>query len=314
VEDVEAVVFAGALPVFAGGAEAGAEGFVEGLAGAGAGVAVDAAEITRDAADEGGFENAAVTLVLKLFQDGVGVAVDGMRIARAADRDFVAAVEREAVGFADEFAAVKHPDGDGVLQELALLAKGEAEVWMIFAFERHGARDGIAEAEGDEHAASSVSGLEREFLNAPVENFGDVEFVFAGAGDGVDPAELAGLLAGFAEHTEKFPVERKFVDAAGEGVGSVENLIRAGRDAEGPRRAGGHGAGGGGGFVADGGAGIGGSGDVDGDLAEKFSFAIENLDAAIAAVGDVDIILCVDGNAVRGVELAGLVTGFAKGF
>ena len=208
VEDVEAIVFAGALPVFAGGAEAGAEGFVEGLAGAGAGVAVDAAEITRDAADEGGFENAAVTLVLIFFQDGVGVAVDGMRIAGAAGGNFVAAVEREAVRFTDEFSAVKHPDGDGVFQELALLAQREAKVGMIFAFERHGARDGIAEAEGDEHAASSVSGLEREFLHAPVEDFGDVEFVFAGAGDGVDPTELPGLLAGFAEHAEEFSVER----------------------------------------------------------------------------------------------------------
>ncbi len=34
-ENVEAVVFAGAVPVLADGAEMGAEGFVEGLAGAG---------------------------------------------------------------------------------------------------------------------------------------------------------------------------------------------------------------------------------------------------------------------------------------
>ena len=58
----------------------------------------------------------------------------------------------------------------------------------------------------------------------------------------------------------------------------------------------------------------GGSGDVDGDLAEKFSVGLEDLDAAIAAVGDVDIILRVDGDAVRGVEPAGLVAGFAKRF
>jgi hypothetical protein len=35
-------------------------------------------------------------------------------------------------------------------------------------------------------------------LDAPVEDFGHVEFVFEGASDFVDPAELAGLLAGLA--------------------------------------------------------------------------------------------------------------------
>src|SRR5713226_7749353 len=62
-ENVEAIVFAGAVPILIGGAELGAEGFVEGLAGAGASMAVDFAEIRSDAADEGGFENFAVALV-----------------------------------------------------------------------------------------------------------------------------------------------------------------------------------------------------------------------------------------------------------
>src|SRR5882672_6595839 len=150
-----------------------------------------------------------------------------------------------------------------------------------------------------------VSGFEDEFLHAPVEDFGDVEFVFRRAGDGVDPAELPGLFAGFAEHSENFSVEGEFVDAAGVSVGSVEDLIRAGRDAQSPRCAGGHGAGVGGGLGADGGASVGGSGDVNRDLAKVFSFGVENLDAAIAAIGDIDIVLCVDGDAVRDVELAG---------
>src|SRR6266404_5150966 len=116
-----------------------------------------------------------------------------------------------------------------------------------------------------------VSGFEDEFLHAPVEDFGDVEFVFRRAGDGVDPAELPGLFAGFAEHAENSSVEGEFVDAAGVGVGSVEDLIRAGRDAQSPRRAGGHGAGVCGGLGANGGARVGGSGDIDGDLAQEFS-------------------------------------------
>src|SRR5882762_8168122 len=159
-----------------------------------------------------------------------------------------------------------------------------------------------------------VCWLERQFLDAPVQNFSDIKFVFRGAGDGVDPAELAGLFAGFAEYAENFSLEAEFVDAAGVGVGGVEDLIRAGRDAQSPRRAGGHGAGVRGGLGADGGASVGGSGNIDGDLAEEFSIGVEYLDAAIAAIGDVDIVLCVDGDAVRNVELAGLVAGFAPGF
>ena len=154
-EDVEAEVFAGIVPVFASGAEPGAEGLVEGLASAGASVAVDAMEIPGDAADERGLENPAEALVLVVFQDGGGVAVDGTRIARAARGNFSEPViERKAVRFADEFAAVQHPNGDGIFQKMALLGKSEAKIWVIFALESHGARDGIAEAKGDEHRES----------------------------------------------------------------------------------------------------------------------------------------------------------------
>jgi len=52
-----------------------------------------------------------------------------------------------------------------------------------------------------------VSWFENEFLDAPVQNFGDIEFAFGGAGDFVNPAELAELLAGFAEYSENFSVE-----------------------------------------------------------------------------------------------------------
>jgi hypothetical protein len=61
-------------------------------------------------------------------------------------------------------------------------------------------------------------GVEDEFLDAPVEEFGDVEGVFGGAGDLVDPAELLELFAGLAEDAENFAVERELVDAAGKGV------------------------------------------------------------------------------------------------
>ena len=83
-----------------------------------------------------------------------------------------------------------------------------------------------------------VSWSKDEFLDAPVQNFGDVELVFGGAGDFVNPAELAELLAGFAENTENSSVEREFVDAAGKTVGAEKHLMGRGSDANGPGRAG----------------------------------------------------------------------------
>ena len=88
-----------------------------------------------------------------------------------------------------------------------------------------------------------VSWFEDEFLDAPIQKFGDVELVRGGAGDFVNPAELAELFAGFAEDAENFSVERKFIDAAGKSVRSIEDLIWSRRDAQGPRRTGRHGSG-----------------------------------------------------------------------
>jgi hypothetical protein len=158
-EDVEAVVFVGAEPVFVGAKHAGAEFFVEGLAGAGAGVAIDFVEVLEDAADEGGFEDGAVALALVLAEDGVGEAVDGLGIAGAAGRDFDVAVEGNTVGFADEATAFKHPENDGVLEEVLFLEQGHAQVAVVFAFESHGAGDGVVGAEGDGHGCRSGGGI-----------------------------------------------------------------------------------------------------------------------------------------------------------
>src|SRR5260370_3556550 len=203
-------------------------------------------------------------------------------------------------------------------KEESLAAKQEQEGW-----EDSEPNDGAAVVDVDGGGARNlwkalngnrlVSWLKDEFLDAPIQKFRDVELVRGGAGDGVNPAELAGLLAGLAEDAENFSVEAEFVDAAGESVGGEKNLIGAGGDAESPRRAGRHGAGCGSGLIAYSGAGFGGSGNVDGDLAEEFPVGVEDLDAAIAAIGDVDIVLRVDGDAVRRVELAGLVAGLAPG-
>src|SRR5260221_4581363 len=158
-----------------------------------------------------------------------------------------------------------------------------------------------------------MSWFENEFLDAPVQDFSNVQFVFGGAGDFVDPAELAELLAGFDEVAEKFSIEREFVDAGGKAIGTVEDLIGGRRYANGPGRAGGHGAGGGRGLVADGGACVGIVGNIDDELAEKFSVRVEDLDAAVAAVRDVNAIVRINRDAVRSVELTGLIPGFAPG-
>src|SRR6202007_1313741 len=126
------------------------------------------------------------------------------------------------------------------------------------------------------------------------------------------PAELAQLLSGLSKITEKFAIEGELVNAAGKCVGGEEHRIRYRRDAEGPGGARSHRPGSRSGLVPDGRTSISGCGNINGDHAEKFSFAIENLNAPIAAVGNVDISLRVYGNTVRRIQLAGLVAGFAK--
>jgi len=46
-------------------------------------------------------------------------------------------------------------------------------------------------------------------------------------------------------------------------------------------------------------------------LPKELSFTVEDLDAAIAAVGHVDVVFGVDSNAVRSAELSRLVSGFS---
>jgi len=44
-------------------------------------------------------------------------------------------------------------------------------------------------------------------------------------------------------------------------------------------------------------------------LAKEFSIDVEDLDAAVAAIGDVNVVVRIDGDAVRSVELAGWSPG-----
>jgi hypothetical protein len=58
------------------------------------------------------------------------------------------------------------------------------------------------------------SGVQPQLLRPPVEQFADMEFVFGGAGNFVDPAELAKLLAGPAQPAEHLAGEVELMDPA----------------------------------------------------------------------------------------------------
>ncbi len=156
--------------------------------------------------------------------------------------------------------------------------------------------------------------MQQQLLHAPVQQFPHVDFIFRWARDFVDPSKLLHLPAGPAEHAQNFAVQADLVNAARESVRRVNHLIRSGRDANGPRRAGTHG-----------------SHQIDGrlvandrhrvcviewfddlDIAQVFAIAIEHFNASVAAIRNVNISLRIGGNAVRSVELAGSAAGLAK--
>ena len=95
--------------------------------------------------------------------------------------------------------------------------------------------------------------MQDKFLDAPVQQFCDKDYVLGWARDLVNPAKLLELLASFAEHAQHLAVEAQLVDSPRKRVGGVEQLIGSRRDADSPwgarrLRAGGVG----GGFLADG--------------------------------------------------------------
>src|SRR5437867_13126688 len=76
--------------------------------------------------------------------------------------------------------------------------------------------------------------MQDQLLHTPIHDLSNVELVSRGALDFVNPAELPGLPAGTAEDAKNLSVQRQLVQAAGERVGSIQHLIRTGRDTDGP--------------------------------------------------------------------------------
>src|SRR5579872_3714665 len=96
------------------------------------------------------------------------------------------------------------------------------------------------------------------------------------------PSELLQLLPRLAESSQDVAVQVQFVYAALVGVRSVEHLVRPGRNADRP-----------------------GGADV-GESLQELAVTVEDLNAVVFAVADIDGAVGVGGNGVYGVELARL--------
>lgn len=122
----------------------------------------------------------------------------------------------------------------------------------------------------------------------------------------MNPAELLQLLAGLTQHAEQLSFERQFVDAPRKRIGTVQHLIRTGRNADRPRGAWCKRAGGYRGFignVADRGLSAGRDRYVDRELPLEITLAVENLNATIAAIGNIHEAFGIDSDTVRRMKL-----------
>src|SRR6266446_2107967 len=160
--------------------------------------------------------------------------------------------------------------------------------------------------------------MQDQLLHAPVEQLGDVQQVFRRAGDFVDLAELLELFSGLPEYAEHLAFQAELVDPARVGVGREQHLVGPRRDAQRPGRTRRHGQRAARGFeldevgpVADRRTRRRTVGHVDPYLAQERAVAVEDLDAAIAAVGYIDVAPGIRGDAVRRMGLAGLVAAVA---
>src|SRR6266496_1905680 len=129
----------------------------------------------------------------------------------------------------------------------------------------------------------------RQLLYAPVPRLSDVDLVFIPAIDGVDRPEFLQLLAGPTELAQHLSIEIDFIDVAvdieivrGVRIRHIKGGPSARRDADRPRGA----------HIAE--------------LSLERTVSVEHLNATIAAIGDVETALCVEGETRRHVELAGL--------
>src|SRR5438552_18781742 len=149
--------------------------------------------------------------------------------------------------------------------------------------------------------------LEQQLLHAPVRGLGDVDFILRRAGELVAAGKFLEVASRPADHAQHLALERQLEDAAGEGrLAEKEHLVRvcAGRNAERVRRAD---------RLrqprASRGVAVGGDGarlrrHINGEHALEGAVGVEHLDATVGAVADVDVVIVVDRDGVRGAELS----------
>src|SRR5205814_6040066 len=113
-----------------------------------------------------------------------------------------------------------------------------------------------------------------------------------------------------AEHAKNFSIEAELVDSPRKRIRAEQHLMRRRGNANGPRRTWRSRTRGMIGFVANRGPCIWRDGDVDNDLAQEFTISVKYLNSMISAVCDINIVLRVNSEAVRGVELTGFVPRF----
>src|SRR3954470_14694254 len=126
----------------------------------------------------------------------------------------------------------------------------------------------------DDHLVETVA----EFV-------GDVDGPFVRARDRVNRVEPAGQASQLAERAEHLAREIQLVDLAD--AADENDLIRPGRDAHRPGQA------------------------VERPLLLERAPGVEHLDAAVLPIGDVQVLVAIDHDAVRRVELARLRTAVA---
>src|ERR1019366_9548005 len=126
--------------------------------------------------------------------------------------------------------------------------------------------------------------MQRQFLHSPIGNFAHNDFVRAAAIEFMCRPEFFQKLSRGTELSDNFPIELHLVDFAilhvssAARVGAEEVLMRAGRDADSPRRT----------YVQI--------------LGLEFSVVIEYLNSPIAAIAHIHVTLGVGGNRMQGAE------------
>ena len=143
-------------------------------------------------------------------------------------------------------------------------------------------------------------------LHAPVVHVGDEQLVLGRAREGMNPVELPGATSRLADPPENLAVQRHLVDPSGLLVRRVEILRGRVGDADGPRLCL---IGTGRGQISEHRVPLLVVGPVDVNEAKELAVAVEDLDAAVVAVGNVDVVLPIDAEVVGRVELRRVLIG-----